>query len=136
SNSSVLASSLSASDQQALSQVLKNGEDLSTWLETQSLVGKEALLSTDSDEQVHVLLSASIEKALQEFNQLQWHIAVIALIAMLLAGVVAILMSRSVSRPLERLIKAAQQLQRGDYGQLRLEQRDDEFGQLAVTFDS
>lgn len=136
SNSSVLASSLSAREQQALSQLLKNGEDLSTWLETQSLVGKEALLSTDSDEQVHVLLSASIEKALQEFNQLQWHIAVIALIAMLLAGVVAILMSRSVSRPLERLIKAAQQLQRGDYGQLRLEQRDDEFGQLAVTFDS
>lgn len=136
SGDSLLASSLPVTEQNALTQLLATNGELTAWLAERSLVGKEALLDTYAEQQVHVLLSASMQKALQDYHRLQLTIAVIAIIAMLLAGVVAIVMSRSVSRPLESLIQAARQLQRGDYGQLALEQRDDEFGQLAVTFDS
>lgn len=136
SNGQLLASSLTDEKKTELQQTLLTEKALANWLQQQSLVGQETLINAGGDSQVHVLLSASLEQAMREFHRLQVQIAFIAAVALLLAGLVALWMARSVSRPLYQLTQAAKQLQQGDYGQLQLEQRYDEFGQLAVTFDS
>lgn len=132
----ILASSLSEEQQQQLQQNLATSTAVEHWLQQQSLVGQEALLVTADNETVHVLLSASLAEAMAEFERLQLQMVVIALLALLLATLVALVTARSVSRPLDKLTSAAKQLQRGDYSKLRLEQRGDEFGELATTFDS
>lgn len=136
SSKKVIASSLEPELQTHLQNALKRKSSLTNWLEEQALVGKETLLEAYQDDQVHVLLSSSLEEAMADVHRVQWQMLLIGAVAVLIAGAVALLMARSVSRPLSRLTEAAKQLQKGDYGNLNLEKRADEFGELAITFES
>jgi len=136
SSKKLIASSLEPGVQVNLQSALKRQSALPNWLEQQALVGKEALLDASQGEQVHVLLSSSLEEAMADFHRVQLQMLLIGGLAVLIAGGVALLMARSVSRPLSRLTEAAKQLQKGDYGDLNLEKRADEFGELAITFES
>ncbi|MGM0524887.1 MAG: putative bifunctional diguanylate cyclase/phosphodiesterase [Pseudomonadota bacterium] len=133
----VLASSLNRGQQSSLQGYLKSSEAaLKGWLEQQNFVGQEALLETAEEQQVHVLLSASLAAAMADFDRLRSQMVFIALVALIIAALIALWIARSVSQPLYRLTEAAKQLQRGDYSKLELQQRGDEFGQLVTTFDS
>ena len=136
SSQQILASSLPNEERASLAQALQQQVVLPDWLQQEALVGKEALLDAAEDEQVHLLLSSSLDEAMSEFNRLQLQMLLIAGLALLIAAIIAWLMARSVSRPLYQLTQAAKQLQRGDYRQFQLEPRKDEFGELAGTFDS
>ncbi|MTJ02011.1 EAL domain-containing protein [Idiomarina piscisalsi] len=136
SSKKVIASSLEPELQTNLQNALKRKSSLTNWLDEQALVGKETLLEASQGDQVHVLLSSSLEEAMADVHRVQWQMLLIGVLAVLIAGAVALLMARSVSRPLSRLTEAAKQLQKGDYGNLNLEKRADEFGELAITFES
>lgn len=136
SSKKVIASSLEPELQTNLQNALTRKSSLANWLDEQALVGKETLLEASQGDQVHVLLSSSLEEAMADVHRVQWQMLLIGVVAVLIAGAAALLMARSVSRPLSRLTKAAKQLQKGDYGNLNLEKRADEFGELAITFES
>lgn len=136
SSKKVIASSLEPELQTNLQNALTRKSSLANWLDEKALVGKETLLEASQSDQVHVLLSSSLEEAMADVHRVQWQMLLIGVVAVLIAGAAALLMARSVSRPLSRLTKAAKQLQKGDYGNLNLEKRADEFGELAITFES
>lgn len=59
-----------------------------------------------------------------------------ALIALGLSAVVAVLLSRSIARPLQALTRASEAMARGDYDQEILLRRNDEVGRLASAFNT
>lgn len=136
SSDSMLASSLPEDMQQSLMANQAQQASLAQWLSHHELAGQRAELSTLQDRSIHVLVSSSMQVAMQEYHRLQWLVLVIAVIALTVSAAIAIVTARSVARPLYQLINAANQLQRGDYSALAIEQRSDEFGQLANTFES
>ena len=69
-------------------------------------------------------------------NDVLRRVAFIGLLLMLVGGVAAWLVSRSVTRPLRDLGDAADAIARGDYSRRTGLQRDDEIGRLASSFDA
>lgn len=63
-------------------------------------------------------------------------LAVAAVIAMLVSAAVAVLIARSITRPLGRITRAAQEMARGDYDQKLDLRGDDEVGRLAKAFNA
>ena len=81
-------------------------------------------------------LSASTADAEQPFQQLQGLLATIAALGMLLFGAGSAWLARRLTRPLARLVRAADQLGRGDYDTpLVGAGRRDEVGELATAFE-
>ena len=111
----------------------KDGHTLDNWLLSQELAGSEVVLDAGSDDAVHVALTTSLETAAAEFTRLHWQIALIAIVALVIAMLLAAIIARGVSRPLQQLSGAARKLQQGDYSESELSLNDDEFGELANT---
>lgn len=133
----VIASSLAARQVSSFAKALnKDGHTLANWLLSQELAGSEVVLEAGSDDAVHVALTTSLETAAAEFTRLHWQIALIAVVALVIAMLLAAIIARGVSRPLQQLSGAARKLQQGDYSESELSLNDDEFGELANTFDS
>ncbi|MCP1339740.1 EAL domain-containing protein [Idiomarina sp. M1R2S28] len=133
----VIASSLAARQVSSFAKALnKDGHTLDNWLLSQELAGSEVVLDAGSDDAVHVALTTSLETAAAEFTRLHWQIALIAIVALVIAMLLAAIIARGVSRPLQQLSGAARKLQQGDYSESELSLNDDEFGELANTFGS
>ncbi|PHQ89331.1 UNVERIFIED_ORG: diguanylate cyclase/phosphodiesterase [Idiomarina abyssalis] len=133
----VIASSLEARQVSSFAKALnKDGHTLDNWLLSQELAGSEVVLDAGSDDAVHVALTTSLETAAAEFTRLHWQIALIAIVALVIAMLLAAIIARGVSRPLQQLSGAARKLQQGDYSESELSLNDDEFGELANTFGS
>jgi len=69
-------------------------------------------------------------------NQVLRRIAFVGVLLMLLGGIAAWFVSRSVTRPLSALGGAADAIARGDYSRRTGLERDDEIGSLARSFDA
>ncbi len=85
--------------------------------------------------EVALLLHLDRDGVLENVYQLRAELAVIA--ALTLAGslFIALLMTRTVTRPLQQLVAAAKRIGRGDYSQPVPVERDDEVGSLALTLE-
>ncbi|HAS15094.1 MAG TPA: hypothetical protein DCS01_07315, partial [Idiomarina abyssalis] len=109
---------------------------LDAWLLNNDFAGNEVILNLDSGDAVHVVLTTSLSAATEEFTRLRWQIVLIAIAALVVAMLLAVIIARGVSRPLQQLSGAAKKLQQGDYSETNLSLNDDEFGKLADTFGS
>ena len=137
SSNDVLASSLSDSHVSSLSETLTQSNGiLDTWLLNNDFAGNEVILNLDSGDAVHVVLTTSLTAATEEFTRLRWQIVLIAIAAFVVAMLLAVIIARGVSRPLQQLSGAAKKLQQGNYSETNLSLNDDEFGKLADTFGS
>ncbi|WP_224798038.1 putative bifunctional diguanylate cyclase/phosphodiesterase [Idiomarina abyssalis] len=137
SSNDVLASSLSQPKVSSLSETLTQSNGiLDAWLLNNDFAGNEVILNLDSGDAVHVVLTTSLSAATEEFTRLRWQIVLIAIAALVVAMLLAVIIARGVSRPLQQLSGAAKKLQQGDYSETNLSLNDDEFGKLADTFGS
>ncbi|MGM0429282.1 MAG: putative bifunctional diguanylate cyclase/phosphodiesterase [Pseudomonadota bacterium] len=137
SSNDVLASSLSQPQVSSLSETLTQSNGvLDGWLLNHDFAGNEVILNLDSGDAVHVVLTTSLAAATEEFTRLRWQIVLIAIGALVVAMLLAVIIARGVSRPLQQLSGAAKKLQQGDYSETNLSLNDDEFGKLADTFGS
>ncbi|MBH94645.1 MULTISPECIES: putative bifunctional diguanylate cyclase/phosphodiesterase [Idiomarina] len=137
SSNDVLASSLSQPQVSSLSETLTQSNGiLDAWLLNNDFAGNEVILNLDSGDAVHVVLTTSLSAATEEFTRLRWQIVLIAIAALVVAMLLAVIIARGVSRPLQQLSGAAKKLQQGDYSETNLSLNDDEFGKLADTFGS
>lgn len=137
SSNDVLASSLSQPKVSSLSETLTQSNGIfDAWLLNNDFAGNEVTLNLDSGDAVHVVLTTSLSAATEEFTRLRWQIVLIAIAALVVAMLLAVIIARGVSRPLQQLSGAAKKLQQGDYSETNLSLNDDEFGKLADTFGS
>lgn len=133
----VVASSLGDETVSSLSEVLKNDDKvIADWLLRYDLAGNEVILDAGSGDAVHVVLTTSLDAATAEFTRLRWQIILIAVAALIVAVLLAAIIGRGVSRPIQQLSGAARKLQQGDYSESNLSLNDDEFGDLADAFGS
>jgi adenylate cyclase len=87
------------------------------------------------DDPARIALQRSLETELAPARELQNIILLISLAALAAASLVAVVVARSISQPLQKLAGATRLVARGDYTQrLRIDQAD-ELGQLAEAFN-
>ena len=90
---------------------------------------------TGRDETVLLMFHSTIDPALARTRELlvQFGILLVAALALTLAG--AILLARTITRPIRQLTTAAGKVRQGDYGATVVYSNRDEFGELSDTFN-
>ena len=97
-------------------------------------LGQRLVLASGDGFQVQALLHKSMTQAQQAFAPLDRNILLIALVALLASLGGALLLARTISKPVKRLAAVAERVGQGDY-QMPLElHRSDELGSLAKAF--
>jgi diguanylate cyclase (GGDEF)-like protein len=97
-------------------------------------LGQRLVLASGAGFQVQALLHKSMTQAQQAFAPLDRNILLIALAALLASLGGALLLARTISKPVKRLAAVAERVGQGDY-QMPLElHRSDELGSLAKAF--
>jgi diguanylate cyclase (GGDEF)-like protein len=87
-------------------------------------------------QQADVVLMQSLDRALAPLRRLQWTLALITAVGVVVFGLGSVITARRVTTPLRTLARAADRLGRGDYAQpLEHTSQRDEIGQLATAFD-
>lgn len=84
---------------------------------------------------VYVLLQASRADATAPFDDLGRQVLLLSVLVAAVALVVAVLVGRQVSRPIDRLASAALRIQRGEYAEPVVANAGGELGQLAAAFN-
>ena len=85
---------------------------------------------------LRTVLLRSVADAVAPYRPLQATLAALTLGGLLLAGAAGVFTARRVTTPLRSLVRASEQLGRGDYGvAMRHTERHDEIGELARSFD-
>ena len=88
------------------------------------------------DQRVLLATEQDLAEAFHPVALTLWTDAVIALVALLLSGLVALVMARSLARPLGNLARTATEIANGDLTQIATVDRSDELGILAQSFNS
>jgi HAMP domain-containing protein len=92
------------------------------------------VLASGDGFEVRALLHKSLNQAQQAFVPLDQNVLLISLVALSASLGGALLLARSVSKPVEQLAAVAERVRQGDY-QANLDlHRSDELGRLATTF--
>jgi diguanylate cyclase (GGDEF)-like protein len=86
--------------------------------------------------QLYVVLQTSLAEILKPFDSLRATILGVALLAVLLAIPLATMLARSASRPVDKLVAAAQRIEGGNYSQPVALSGTQEFRALATTLNS
>jgi diguanylate cyclase (GGDEF)-like protein len=84
---------------------------------------------------VYALLQTSLREALDDYRELRQQLIALALAAFSTAVLIAMLVARSVTRPVQALVAAAQRISKGNYLRPVEAPSDDEMGLLARTFN-
>ena len=85
---------------------------------------------------MRTVLLRSVQEAVAPYRELQATLALLTLVGLLLASVASVVTARRVTTPLRSLVRASERLGRGEYGEpLEHQQREDEIGELARSFD-
>lgn len=92
-------------------------------------------VSVDPGDPVYVLLQASRALAMAPFVDLGRQVLALSAAAAVLALAIAVLVGRQVSRPVDRLARAAMRIQRGEYASAVEVAGRDELAQLAAAFN-
>jgi diguanylate cyclase (GGDEF)-like protein len=91
---------------------------------------------TEGAQGASVVLLRSVDEASAPYRQLQWLLALITGLGVLLFGIGSIVTARHVTTPLRSLVTASEKLGRGHYDEtLQHTERPDEIGDLARAFD-
>ncbi len=100
----------------------------------QRYLNEQLVLATGKQYQVQAFLHSSLDQALVAFKPLDQRVLLIAVCALVASLAGALLLARSISRPVRELALVAERVGQGDYqGTVNL-QRGDELGVLAKTF--
>jgi adenylate cyclase len=83
----------------------------------------------------HVVLTFSRSAMLESLGESRMMIIMITAITTLFAIGIAFVMSRHLSRPIQQLVIASQEIERGNYTYRLVEQRNDEIGDLEQAFN-
>lgn len=131
----VLASNLQALPRAELaSQLLPNAEGVFRFdLQGLEQVALRAPL-VDTSSELQVLLMRSLAAELADYQPLQWQLATIFTIALLLAGLGALWIANTVSRPLSQMVDNVRRIASGDYQVPMETQASGEVGLLAREF--
>ena len=98
----------------------------------QQVALRAPLGGTDGD--LQVLLMRSLSAELADYQPLQWQLAGIFAIALLLAGLGALWIANTVSRPLSQMVESVRRIAGGDYHAPMSAQAGGEVGLLAREF--
>lgn len=101
-----------------------------------AVAGEPMLLKRVSLGAAEAVLMRSIHRAVAPYRDLQWWLAAITVVGVVVFGFASAAVARRVTTPLRSLVRASERLGRGDYGQpLAHRERADEIGDLAQAFD-
>lgn len=131
----VLASNLQAQPRAELASKLLPNADQVFRFELQGLeqVALRAPLTGTSSE-LQVLLMRSLATELADYQPLQWQLAAIFAVALLLAGFGALWIANTISRPLSQMVNSVRRIASGDYQVPMATQASGEVGLLAREF--
>jgi diguanylate cyclase (GGDEF)-like protein len=93
-------------------------------------------VSGDARPGVVLQLAGSLDEAVQPYRALQWTMAAITLLGLVLFGIGSAWTARRVTRPLRGLVRASLRLGRGEYDTPIEQGGSDEVGELARAFDA
>ncbi len=135
-----LVSSLDSSLRMALRAEVQKRLSATGRAEQVSLDGDDYVLLIEPLEgaggQLYVVLQTSLAEILKPFDTLRATILAVALLAVLLAVPLATMLARSASRPVDKLVAAAQRIEGGNYSQQVDLSGTQEFRALASTLNS
>ncbi|MEX6664425.1 EAL domain-containing protein [Pseudomonas sp. W2-17] len=103
---------------------------------SQSFLSKTLRLGSDSDNEVVALLQSPLDQAMQAFAPLDKTLFWITFVALACSLIGALLLARSLSRPVSALAQAARRIGAGDYATPVALDRRDELGLLASAINS
>ncbi|MEN5031383.1 EAL domain-containing protein [Pseudomonas sp. Ps21-P2] len=103
---------------------------------SQSFLSKTLRLGSNSDSEVVALLQSPLDQAMQAFAPLDKTLFWITVVALACSLVGALLLARSLSRPVNALAQAARRIGQGDYATPVVLDRRDELGLLASAINS
>lgn len=137
---SLLTSSLSDSMGQALLSVFPrtNWHDLnsiSLTLNQNRYISSTINLASNEQVSIIVVLQKSLDKALIPFHRLQWILLIIVLLSLLLAFLGSLLVARSVSKPIKKLVAGVREVGKGRYDYRIEVNSTDEIGELGLAFN-
>jgi diguanylate cyclase (GGDEF)-like protein len=93
-------------------------------------------VASGAEGRITVRLAGSIAAAVAPYRHLQWLLAGITLLGLVLFGLGSVWTARKVTQPLRGLVRASDRLGRGDYVEpVQHMLRSDEIGELARAFD-
>lgn len=104
-------------------------------VENTTLLSYRHSLGTAEGSTLDVILSLDMEKILHGYDLLRLKLLGIMLATLVLSAFGAKLLTRAVSRPLQRLARATRRISRGDYRQTVDVESEDELGTLAAAFN-
>jgi diguanylate cyclase (GGDEF)-like protein len=113
-----------------------SGEMQMTEHHSQSFLSKTLRLGSNSDSEVVALLQSPLDQAMQAFAPLDKTLFWITVVALAGSLVGALLLARSLSRPVSALAQAARRIGEGDYATPVVLDRRDELGLLASAINS
>ena len=133
----LLLSSLAAeSSAQALAFALAPSPLTKLDLAGSAYLVRTVAVSSTSGHGLVLRLAGSVAAAVAPYQRLQWVLAGLTLLALVLFGLGSVWTARLVTRPLRALVLASNRLAQGDYDTaLAHTGRQDEFGELAKAFE-
>ncbi len=137
---SLLNSTLEDSTSQALLGELprvnwRTHDSLSLHLEQISYISSIVNLASNDQVSIIAVLQKSLDKELIPFKRLEWFLFAIAAVSLLLALIGSLIVARSVSKPVSKLLSGVRQVDKGRYDYRIEVNRVDELGELGLAFN-
>ncbi|MEE9344571.1 MAG: ATP-binding protein [Methylococcales bacterium] len=137
---SLLTSSLADSTSQALLTRLpmtnwRNSNVVSVHLDQTNYISSITKLASNDQVSIIAVLQKSLDKELVPFNRLEWLLFAIALTSLALALIGSLMVARSVSRPVKKLVSGVRQIAKGQYDYRISVNSTDELGELGLAFN-
>ena len=137
---SLLTSSLPDSMSQSLLTELTNTDwrrldSVTLTLDKTRYLSSISSLATYEKFSIIAVLQKSLDKELIPFRKLQWYLLAIAVFSLLLALMGSLLVSRSVSRPVKKLLSGVRKVGKGQYNHRITVNSADEIGELGLAFN-
>lgn len=104
----------------------------------EATIGEDSVLTLTLplSERVNALLQIPMERILEPYHLLGRQLLLLSIGGLLLAILIAALLARGISRPVQALANASRRITSGDYATVVPVQTDDEFGDLARAFNA
>jgi signal transduction histidine kinase/DNA-binding NarL/FixJ family response regulator len=137
---SLLTSSLPDSTSQALltklsTTDLRGQNSVSLNLDQTRYITSISNLASNDQVSIIAVLQKSLDKELVPFKRLEWFLFAIALTSLFLAFIGSLLVARSVSKPVKKLVSGVRQVGKGQYDYRITVNNADELGELGLAFN-
>jgi signal transduction histidine kinase len=134
------ASTLPVALRQALRRVLPSrlgGEErtFSLTLEGQEYVSHATTLGREEDFAIAAVLQKSVHEAFQPLYRLRATLIVLFAGGLLVSVIGGLVVARTVSRPVQTLVRGVREIEKGDYGHRVVVAQHDELGELAAAIN-